>query len=261
MASPSTLEPAQAHAAACRFQARPEQVVPPISQGLVSRLSGTVIGALLNDPAQLAALGESVNQPPHKAPPRLPVLEVKPRHTWARTGQAIELPREPGCVLVGASLGIVIAQSACRVPAAEALRCVAGFVAVADLSLPLQGHYRPAARLKARDGFCVFGQTMCSAQAIADPDALGSQVLVDGRLVQAASTAGRVRGVAQLIADVSSFMSLQPGDVLLLGLSQGAPLARIGQEVCVGFDGLAGPTFTLVAEAEQVPECSRDHGA
>jgi len=50
------------------------------------RLSGVVVGALLNDPAELRALGDAVHQPPHKAPPVAPVLEVKPRHTLAADG-------------------------------------------------------------------------------------------------------------------------------------------------------------------------------
>ena len=90
------------------------------------RLSGVVVGALLNDPAQLAALGDAAHQPPHKAPPRAPVLEVKPRHTLAGDGATVRLPAGETELEAGASLAIVIGRTACRVAAADAMGCVAG---------------------------------------------------------------------------------------------------------------------------------------
>ena len=56
------------------------------------RLSGVVYGALLNHRPQLAALGDAVHQPPHKAPPQAPVLEVKPRHMLAGDGAVVRVP-------------------------------------------------------------------------------------------------------------------------------------------------------------------------
>lgn len=213
------------------------------------RLGGVVVGALLNDPAQLAALGEAVNQPPHKAPPRAPVLEVKPRHTLAGDGAAVVLPAGEAVLEVGASLGIVIGRTACRVTADAALGHVAGYLIAADHSLPLAAHYRPAVRLKARDGFCPIGPRVVPAVEVSNPDALAVTVAVDGEVVHRHTTADRVRGVAALIADVSTFMSLNPGDVLLLGRSQGAPLVRAGQSVAITIEGLGTLHSRVVAEA------------
>ena len=216
--------------------------VPPF------RLSGVVVGALLNDPAQLAALGEAVHQAPHKAPPRAPVLEVKPRHTLAGDGAVVVVPAGEAALEVGASLAIVIGRTACRVAAADAMDFVAGYLIAADFSLPLAAHYRPSVRLKARDGFCPLGPQLVPAAQVADPDALVIEVRIDGELVHRHGTAGRVRGVAQLIADVSEFMTLQPGDLLLLGRSQGAPLARAGQTVEIAISDLGALRCTLAAE-------------
>ena len=55
-------------------------------------LAGVVYAALLNHAPQLAALGDAVNKPPYKAPPKAPVLAVKPRHTMARHGDAMVVP-------------------------------------------------------------------------------------------------------------------------------------------------------------------------
>lgn len=217
--------------------------VPPF------RLSGVVVGALLNDPAQLAALGDALHQPPHKAPPRAPVLEVKPRHTLAGDGAAVVVPAGQSALEVGASLAIVIGRTACRVPVPEARSRVAGYLIAADFSLPLTTHYRPAASSKARDGFCPLGPAVVPASRVSDPDDLPIEVRVDGEPVHRHRTAGRVRGVAQLIADVSEFMTLNAGDVLLLGRAHGAPLARAGQSVEIAIAGLGSLRCTLAAEA------------
>jgi 5-oxopent-3-ene-1,2,5-tricarboxylate decarboxylase / 2-hydroxyhepta-2,4-diene-1,7-dioate isomerase len=215
------------------------------------RPSGTVYGCLLNHAPALAALGDAVHQPPYKAPPRAPVLYVKPRNTRAGDGEAVLVPADVPGLQVGAALGLVIGRTACRVTLADALAHVAGVVIVNDLSLPHDSFYRPSVRLKARDGFCPVGDTVLPLAELPAPvDTLGVRVLLDGVLVHSTTTGDRIRGAAQLLADVSEFMTLQPGDVLMLGVSQGAPLARAGQVVVVEIDGLGRLHTPLVAEAE-----------
>ena len=210
---------------------------------------GTVYGCLLNHAPALAALGEAVHQPPYKAPPQAPVLYVKPRNTWAADGQPVTVPADAPALQVGAALGLVIGRTACRVRVDEALAHVAGAVIVNDLSVPHDSYYRPSVRLKARDGFCPLGRNVVPlADLPAAVDALAVRVFVDGALVQSTTTGDRLRGAAQLLADVSEFMTLQPGDVLMLGVSHGAPLARAGQAVAIEIDGLGRLNTPLVAE-------------
>ena len=218
------------------------------------RLSGVVYGALLNHAPQLAALGEAMNQAPYKAAPRAPVLAVKPRNTLAADGDAVQVPAGVEALEIGASLGIVIARTACRVAADAAFDYIAGYTIVNDLSVPMPdhqpAHYRPAVRFKARDGFCPIGPRVVPAAQLPSPDALAVQVMVDGRLVQAGSTGERVRGVAQLLADVTAFMTLQAGDLLMLGVAGGAPRALAGQAVAITIDGLGTLHNRLVAESQ-----------
>ena len=84
-----------------------------------------------------------------------------------------------------------------------------------------------------------------------DPDALAVTVSIDGAVVHRHGTAGRVRGVAALIADVSAFMTLHPGDVLLLGRSHGVPRVRAGQSVAIAIEGLGTLHSRVVAEAAE----------
>lgn len=212
------------------------------------RFSGAVYSALMNHAPQLDALGEAVHAAPYKAPPRAPVLAVRPRNTLVGEGARVGVPAEAAELVLGASLAIVIGATACRLSPAQALDAVAGYSVAVDLSLPSDSHYRPAVRLRARDGFCPLSSRVVAADQVPRPDALVQRVFVDGALVQETSTGGRLRGVAQLVADVSEFMTLQPGDVLLLGETHAAPRARAGQTVSVAIEGLGPLAFRLVAE-------------
>jgi 5-oxopent-3-ene-1,2,5-tricarboxylate decarboxylase / 2-hydroxyhepta-2,4-diene-1,7-dioate isomerase len=212
------------------------------------RLSGVVYGALLNHRSALAVLGDSVNKPPYKAPPRAPVLYLKPRNTLAGTGDEVIIPR--GCpeLEVAACLGVVIGRTACRISVAEALGYIGGFLIVNDVSVPHESLYRPSVREKARDGFCPMGPAVAVRDAIPNPDAVVLRTFIDGMLVQSASTQDLIRPVARLLADVTEFMTLAPGDVLCLGAAAPAPRVRAGQTVTIEIAGLGSLTNRIVGE-------------
>ncbi|WP_324152782.1 fumarylacetoacetate hydrolase family protein [Ideonella sp.] len=210
------------------------------------RLSGVVYGTLMNDLDALAALGEALHQPPYKAPPKAPVLGLKPRNTLAASGAEVVVPAGFEGFEVGAALGLVIGRTACHVARHQALAHLAGYIVVADLSLPCESHYRPALRFRARDGSCLVGPEVVARDAVSDPDALDITVSVDGRVAQRASTSRMQRGAARLLADVSEFMTLRPGDILLLGVPAGAPLAGPGQHIAVEIAGVGRVDASLV---------------
>ena len=210
------------------------------------RLSGQVVGVLLNDPAALAALGDAVQAAPYKAPPKAPVLYVKPRNTLAAPGEPVVIPAGVDALELGAALGLVVARPACRVTEAEALGHVGALLVAADLSVPHTSFYRPSVRFKALDGSCRLGAPV--ARDGLDPDALEIRVEVDGRPVQKASTARFQRHAARLLAEVSGFMTLHPGDVLLTGVPFGAPLVRAGQRVRIAIGGVGSLELDFVAE-------------
>lgn len=212
------------------------------------RLSGTVYGVLLNHRPALAALGATASAPPYKAPAQAPVLYVKPRNTLAGSGDAVAVPADAPELEAGASLGIVIGRTACRVSEADALAYVAGYTIVNDVSVPHASYYRPSIRFKARDGFCPIGPVVTAREAILDPDGLEVRIHVDGALAQRTTTGDRLRPVARLLADVTEFMTLSPGDVLMLGVSAGAPRVRAGQRVAIEIDGLGRLETRFVAE-------------
>ena len=206
--------------------------VPPF------RLSGTVYGALLNHRTALHALGDTVNQSPYQRPPQAPVLYVKPRNTLATDGEPIAVPPGVAELEIGASLGLVIGRPSSHLPERQAIEHLAGYLIVNDVSVPHRQYYRPSIPFKARDGFCPLGPRVVSRTAIANPDALTLRIYVDGELRQTATTAELVRPVAKLLADVTDFMTLLPGDVLAVGVASPAPRLRAGQRARIEIDGL-----------------------
>lgn len=202
------------------------------------RFSGTVYGTLLNSRAALAALGAAAEQPPYQAAPKSVVLYLKPPNTIVEAGDPVLVDAEAPELEAAAQLGLVIGRTACAVPEAEALAHVAGYIVVVDFSVPHASYFRPQIRFKARDASCALGPAVAPATRIADPDALGIRVSVDGRVVQQGSTDDRVRTAARLIADVSEFMTLAPGDILMTGALPDAPRVRAGARLGVEIEGL-----------------------
>ena len=202
------------------------------------RLSGTLYGTLLNHRSAMEALGDAANRAPYGAAPKAPVLYIKPRNTLAPPGCIVRILAGTPELEVGACVGLVIGRTACRVTESRALDFVAGYLIVADVSVPHPNYHRPSVRFKARDGYCPLGPAVTARAAIANPDALGVRVYIDDALVQAADTADLIRPASRLLADVTEFMTLAPGDVLTLGAAAPAPRVRTGQTLRIDIDGL-----------------------
>jgi 5-oxopent-3-ene-1,2,5-tricarboxylate decarboxylase / 2-hydroxyhepta-2,4-diene-1,7-dioate isomerase len=209
---------------------------------------GTVYGTLLNHRDALAALGKRLNAAPYKAPPKVPILYIKPRNTVVGHRVPVVVPADAPDLEIGSTLGIVIGRTATHVAESDALAYVAGYTVVNDISVQHASVYRPSMRFKCRDGFCPIGPAIVARALVPDPDALAITVAIDGETVHRSSTAGLIRPVARLIADVTEFMTLHPGDVLMVGVAAGAPRARAGQRVTITIAGVGQLENTLVAE-------------
>lgn len=208
----------------------------------------TAYGALLNDSATLQRLAPQFGCAPYKAAPVAPVLYIKPRNTFARDGAAVAVPSAPGEVRIDATIGLVIGQAATRVTVQQAMAHVAGFVVASDVTLPHENYYRPAIRQRDRDGFCPMSAPLAGGGGF-DPDKARLLVHINGQIAYVRSFSTLVRPAAQLIADVSEFMTLAAGDVLLLGPGEASPLARAGDQVHITVPGLGELRHSVVEEA------------
>jgi 5-oxopent-3-ene-1,2,5-tricarboxylate decarboxylase/2-hydroxyhepta-2,4-diene-1,7-dioate isomerase len=203
--------------------------------------TGTVYGTLLNFKAELAAMQPQMHEPPYKAPPQAPVLYVKPANTWSANGANISVPARVSEVEIGATVAMVVGKKQVQ------------FVMMNDLSIPHSSFFRPPVKFKCLDGFLGIGsQTVETDQ----PQDFKLEVRVNGKLVQSLDFSQLVRSADQLLADVSEFMTLHNGDVLMLGcdcLSNGKrPVAKVGDVITISapsHPALGSLSNTLVAEA------------
>lgn len=200
---------------------------------------GTVYGTLMNFRGELEALGAKMNEAPYKAPPQAPVLYVKPANTFSANGAAIALPRHVTEVEVGATVAMVM-QSATE---------VAGFILLNDLSIPHESFFRPPVKTKCPDGFLGIGDRIRARNEAGDPAVFKLEVRINGELKQTVRFSQLVRPADQLLADVGEFMTLGPGDLLMLGCDVGRPRARAGDRIDISMPALGTLTNTLVAEA------------
>jgi 5-oxopent-3-ene-1,2,5-tricarboxylate decarboxylase / 2-hydroxyhepta-2,4-diene-1,7-dioate isomerase len=246
-----------------RFMAQPERFeVDPVAGSIrsggrtlgMSELQwdiptrGAVYGVLMNyrgthEDANTVGAGASTS-------PHAPVVFVKPANTWIAYGDPIPIPDDVRIIEAGAALGIVMARTACRVAAVDALGLVAGYTIVNDLGEAHERDDRPATRQRCRDGFCAIGPWVVPRQTLRSPENLTLRVFVNGELKTETSTASMMRSVATLIADVSDFVTLRAGDVLHTGVPEHAPGIAAGDRVRIEIDGIGALENPVVAERE-----------
>ncbi len=204
----------------------------------------TVVGVLLNDRQAYRELESAMDAPPYNARPVAPVLYIKPANTYAADGDTILLPSDVSEIEVGPCLGVVIGRTATRVSCETAMEHVAGYRVVADLTVPHGNYFRPALKQRCRDGFCPISSVMTPADRVENPDQLSILVSVDGRKLLETTT-DPIRPVARLIADISAFMTLEAGDIVLTGVPHGAPRARAGQRYEIIIPGVGSVSNSL----------------
>ncbi|HET8745612.1 MAG TPA: fumarylacetoacetate hydrolase family protein [Ramlibacter sp.] len=200
---------------------------------------GTVYGTLLNFRGELDALGPKVNEPPYKAPPQAPVLYVKPANTWTENGGTIAIPAGFEEVEVGATVAMVM----------KSAREVFGYVLMNDVRLPHESLFRPPVKFNCRDGFLGIGDRIRARNEAGDPAVFKLEVRVNGELKQTVRFSQLLRPADKLLADVSEFMTLGEGDMLMLGCDVGRPRVRAGDTVEIKMPALGTLTNTFVAEA------------
>ncbi|CAN5853606.1 hypothetical protein BH23PLA1_BH23PLA1_10680 [soil metagenome] len=167
-----------------------------------------------------------------------PYVFMKPITTLAHPGDPIRIPKvSPDTIDWECELGVVIGQTCKDVSEAEALKYVAGYTVVNDIS---DRNFRPNPTRKKRekdtffdwlhgkwhDGSCPIGPCIRSADSVADPQALGLKLSVNDEVMQDDSTAKMIFPVSAVVAFLSSFVTLQPGDILSTGTPSGVGKAR-----------------------------------
>ena len=167
----------------------------------------------------------------------------------------IEIPRGSTKTDWEVELGVVIGQGGRYIAEADALSHVAGYCVINDVSerewqLERGGTWDKG---KGCDTFGPIGPWLVTPDEAGDIDNLGMWLEVDGRRFQSGSTATMIFRVPAIIAYLSRFLSLQPGDVISTGTPPGVGLGQKpprylkgGETIRLGIDGLGVQTQKVV---------------
>lgn len=178
--------------------------------------------------------------------PELPLLFLKPPSAVIGPGQAIHLPATSSQVEHEAELAVVIGDGGRWIAPDEADRHILGYTVANDVTArDLQRADGQWTRAKGFDTFCPLGPWIETEFQPADVLITCS---VNGHMRQMASTRDMVFPVRQLVAYISSIMTLAPGDVILTGTPSGVGPLVDGDQVTVEIENLGRLTNPVRAE-------------
>lgn len=186
------------------------------------------------------------------AEPEQPALFPKFANALVGHRQPIVRPRGIRFMHYETELAVVIGRPARRVRREDALGHVAGYTIANDLVVRdfVIDHFRPPIKPKNFDTFLPMGPLVVPAARVPDPQALAVRTYVNGELRQEGSTRDMVHGVADLVAYVSEFMTLRPGDVLLTGTPKGISHVHAGDVLRCEVGDLPALENPVVAEED-----------
>ena len=150
-------------------------------------------------------------------------------------------------------LAVVIGRSAKKVRKDDAYDYVRGYTVANDFAIRdyLENWYRPNLRVKNRDTCTPIGPWLVDAADVPDPMKLRLSTHVNGQLTQQGTTADMVFDVPTLIEYFSSFMTLNPGDLILTGTPDGVVDCPVGSVVVCEIEGLGALQTPMVSESNR----------
>ncbi len=232
----------------------------PGEAGEAVALGEVRLHAPISRPEKIVAIG--LNYEDHAAEtgaeiPEKPVVFAKYPNTIIGPGVPIRIPPITEQVDYEAELAVVIGSPARNVSEAEALEYVFGYanandVSSRDLQFSEGGQWT---RSKSIDTFCPIGPYIATRDEVPDPQNLSIRSILNGEVMQDGTTSKMIFSVAELVAFLSSGMTLMPGDIIITGTPPGVGMAqeppvwlKAGDEVSIQIEGLG--TLTNPVEAE-----------
>jgi 2-keto-4-pentenoate hydratase/2-oxohepta-3-ene-1,7-dioic acid hydratase in catechol pathway len=168
----------------------------------------------------------------------------------------IHLPRVSSALDYEGELGVVIGRRCKNVPESEALDVVGGYLVIDDVTCrDWQRKTTQWTLGKSFDTHGPIGPWLVTPDEVPDPHALEMRLFVNGELRQKTSTGGMVYNIAAQIAELSTVMTLEPGDIIATGTCSGAGFGstpprflKVGDVVRVEIDGIGHIENKVIAE-------------
>jgi 2-keto-4-pentenoate hydratase/2-oxohepta-3-ene-1,7-dioic acid hydratase in catechol pathway len=154
---------------------------------------------------------------------------------------------------------VVIGRICREVPVERAKDVIFGWTVANDVTArDLQKSDGQWSRAKGYDTFCPLGPWITTHQSIAEVSDLRLTTTLDGVVVQDGRTSDLVLGIAEIIAFISSYTTLLPGDVILTGTPEGVGPMLPGQEVTVSIEGIGSLTNVVASDRSGNADASDD---
>ena len=184
------------------------------------------IGACVNKSSKFIAIG--LNYADHAAEsgmaiPKEPVVFTKQVSCVSGPNDTVTLPPKSKKGDWEVELGVIIGTKAKNIKKADALKYVAGYCTINDLSerefqTERSGQWTKG---KSYDTFGPIGPWLVTKDEVKDPQNLNMGLDLNGKRVQTGNTATMVFGVAHIVAYLSEFFTLMPGDIITTGTPPG----------------------------------------
>jgi 5-oxopent-3-ene-1,2,5-tricarboxylate decarboxylase/2-hydroxyhepta-2,4-diene-1,7-dioate isomerase len=177
-----------------------------------------------------------------------PEVFIKTESTLLGHGGHTARPMDVAHMHAECELVVVIGRTTRQVDVTQARSHIAGYTVGNDYTIRdyLENWYRPNLRVKNRDAGTPLGPWLVDAADVPDPRNLRLRTRINGRLVQEANTGDMQWSADALVAHVSSFMTLQAGDLIFTGSPAGVDDCQPGDEVETEIDGIGVLRNTIV---------------
>lgn len=168
--------------------------------------------------------------------PTEPGLFLKGVNTLTGTGDDIPHPDYTENLHYEGELAVVISRTMRNITEDEAFEHILGFTGALDITArDVQGTDLQWVRAKSADGFCPIGPWV---ETELDPSNVRIQTRVNGEVRQDGNTADMIFSIPKILAYISSFMTLEPGDVVLTGTPEGVGSITYGDRIELEIEGI-----------------------
>ena len=182
-------------------------------------------------------------------PPEEPLVFLKGERSLVGHREVTRRPPGVKFMHYECELAVVIGRQAKKVQRGDARDFVGGYTVANDYVVRdyLENWYRPNLRAKNRDGATPLGPWFVDAADVPDPQALALKTTVNDKVTQQGNTKDMVFDIAFLIEYFSSFMTLNPGDLILTGTPDGVVDCQPGDVVVTEIEGIGALMNTIVS--------------
>lgn len=220
------------------IHARDEVVwLPPVAPS-------KVLGLVLNYADHAKELGLET--------PKDPVLFFKPLTSLIGHRQPIVYPNGVEQMHYEVELGVVISRRCRNVKRADAGSVIRGYTVGNDVTCRdfITNYFRPPVKAKGFDSFGPLGPWVVEGEDI-DPDNLNLRAYVNGELRQQGNTSNLIHKVGDIIEYITTFMTLEPDDVILTGTPEGISYVRPGDTLTVEVEGVGALENPIIRQPDE----------